>query len=96
MRYTISDLRRHHTREDIAGWWYELPWRRWRNIRALLLDTGEGWLRWKHEPVIGDFPDDDGIVAPPLRRAWWTLHEWAHGYRGVTSWQAFKSDRRWR
>lgn len=58
----------------LADWWLELPMRRRWWWRELLLEPGEGWLRWAPDwrtSIRYDPPDfEEWQVFPPLRRAW--------------------------
>jgi hypothetical protein len=57
-----------------GDWWIDLPMRQRWWWREVLLEPGEGWLRWGsdwRERIHYDPPDiDQWVVFPPLHRAW--------------------------
>jgi len=79
MRYTLSDVAVRPSRA--AEWWIDLALRR--NIRRfawwrwLLLEPGQGWLRWETATAwtAGSYlePPEPYGIAPPLRRLWWVI-----------------------
>jgi len=80
MRATLRDVKKHPS--WIGGWWLEFPPRHRDFWWTLLLEPGQGWLRWSvdHRETGGCYdppePPEPYTVAPPLRRfaiyaKWW-------------------------
>lgn len=83
MRATlVQALRADHygtRREQLVGWWVDWPCRHRAFWSLLLLDKGQGWLRWGTDErcTYGSYdppePPEFYDVAPPLRRfCWWS------------------------
>lgn len=79
MRATVSDVLRHPS--WLRDWWGDGPWRHRVWWHQLLLEPGEGWLRWKgdwrHETCWDPPSHEEWMVFPPARRLWFFLAAWA-------------------
>jgi hypothetical protein len=71
MRYTLrSAINERHKlglRENLVGWWEEWPPRRKAFWHTLLLEPGQGWLRWAIEERTEYAYIDEGLY----RLYWW-------------------------
>ena len=86
MRMRLRDIRRDakkfdcSIRDSLQCWWDEVPWKRRSWWHELLLDPGQGWLRWSLETRTwyGGYydPPEPYVVAPPMRRGWEHLRLW--------------------
>lgn len=75
-------------RENLADWWLEWPCRNSAFWRVLLLDKGQGWLRWGTDDRVIDGgymePPEPFLAAPPARRlCWWLRCKVAAPYRMI-------------
>ena len=81
MRACLRDVVRHPS--WLGAWWYEWPCRHFDFWRTLLLESGQGWLRWgkgERSTWRGEYePPDPYLVAPPLRRFAWNV-------KGIVEW----------
>jgi hypothetical protein len=81
MRAVARDVIRHPS--WFGTWLIDHPARHWRFWRTLLLDKGQGWLRWGTDERTEYEYIDEGLempvpymVAPPLRRFWFWVQQW--------------------